>query len=349
MIVRAIGWAVAALAILAAIGIGSTRPPAYDLVAYTDAARRLLAGDPLYPLAARETIFLGAGEYLYPPLTAVLFIPLALVPLELARALWTAGLVALAAALGLVLTRSLPSTVRPWALACYALYLPLVAEITLGNLNLVTLALCLAAWRARDRAVAGGALLAAAVGLKLVPIALPVFFLAAGRARLLVWAAALGISATLLSFIWLADEWRTYAGLALGIAAAPATQAVALAPSDVPVRVVLLLAALALLTFAGRAARDPSHEHTAFSLALAAMLLAAPAIWYPYLVFALPLFAVLARAPAPMWIVALVAWAALQIPARGGEPPIAFAGLVLLIAAGVAHIVRVTRSGARVT
>jgi alpha-1,2-mannosyltransferase len=347
MIVRALGWAVTVLAVLAAVGIATSRPLAYDLIAYTDASRRLLAGGPLYPIAARDEIFLGAGEYLYPPLTAVLFIPLALLPLDVARAGWTAGLVALAAVIGAILVRPLRPAIRPWALAAYALYLPLIAELTLGNLNLVSLALCLAAWHWRGRPIAGGAVLAAAVGLKLVPIALPLFFIGAGRGRLVAWTAVLGSAVTLLSLVRFAEEWRTYVGLALGIAAAPATQAVPLMPSGLPVRISMLVAGLAVLAFAGSAARDPSREREALALALAAMLLAAPAIWYPYLVFALPLLAALAGR-VELWprIGAAGTFAALEIPTRMGSPAIAFVGLAGLLAIGLA-VIREPRAAPR--
>lgn len=81
----------------------------------------------------------------YPPPTAVAFVPLAILPFEAARAIWSAGLLVLAGGLAYRLLRPIAPALRPWALAAYVLYLPLIAEITLGNLNLVTLAVCLLA------------------------------------------------------------------------------------------------------------------------------------------------------------------------------------------------------------
>jgi alpha-1,2-mannosyltransferase len=337
---RAIGWAAAAIALMAASQIATARPLGYDLAAYTDAARRIVAGEDLYPLATRDSVYLGAGEYLYPPLTAVLFIPLTFLPAELARAVWTAGLVVLAGAIGVVLVRPVPGHLRPWAVAAYALYLPLIAEVTLGNLNLVSLALCMLAWRWRDRVVVGGAALTAAVALKLVPIALPLFFVAAGRWRVVAAATGLGAAALLLTLPRFADEWRAYIGLALEIAAAPATQAVPLIPSDLPIRLAMLAAALGILTLAGRAARRDPSDPTPPALALAAMLFAAPAIWYPYLVFLLPLLAAVVARSERRWppVAALIAYAALEIPTRSGGAAIAFIGLAAIVAAGLALV-----------
>ena len=226
MIARTVGWTVAGLSLLAAIGIASQRPFGYDLIAYVDAAHRLLAGEPLYPLAVKDSIYLGAGEFLYQPLAAVVFVPFALMPFEIARALWTLVLVGVAAVLGVVLLRPTPPAMRPWAVAAYVLYLPLIAEITLGNVNLITLALCVLAWHWRARPALSGPTLALAVGLKLLPIAIPFFFLAAGARRVVAWAAGTGIALILLSWPWLGEAWRTYVGLVLEIAVAPPTQAI---------------------------------------------------------------------------------------------------------------------------
>ena len=66
--------------------------PFADIHIYYDAAARLNAGQPLYPPGAR----------IYPPLFSILFRPLALLPFEIAAAIWESILVA---ALGLTLWR----------------------------------------------------------------------------------------------------------------------------------------------------------------------------------------------------------------------------------------------------
>lgn len=344
MIWRIAGWSVAGLALLAAIGIASTREVAYDLASYTEAARRLLAGEPLYPLAARVPMFLGPGDYIWHPTTAVLFIPIALVPHDLARALWTAGLVALAGFIGYRLIRPLRADVRPWATAGYVLFFPLIAELTLGNLNLVTLSLCLLAWHLRARLVASGAVLALGIGIKLLPFALPLFFLAAGLIRIVAWTVAFGVALLLLTYPLVADEWPTYVGLAAQIAAAPAASGIPIAPTDAPFRAILFVAAVTVMVAMGRSARDLRVTDLSFAVALAAVPLVGPFIWYPYLVFALPLFArLLQRPPTRMWVVVVLAWLAMQIPMRVEAPAIAFGGLLLLIGTGVVTVVRERR------
>src|SRR5262245_55893834 len=64
----------------------ATTDPAADVHAYYDAGARLNAGEPLYEQSASVT---GSHYYFYPPLLAVAFRPLALLPFEAAAAIWT--------------------------------------------------------------------------------------------------------------------------------------------------------------------------------------------------------------------------------------------------------------------
>lgn len=72
-----------------------TLDPLADVHAYYDAGARLNAGLPLYDQAAGTD---DAGFYRYPPLLAVAFRPLALLPFETAALLWEALLLVLFAA-----------------------------------------------------------------------------------------------------------------------------------------------------------------------------------------------------------------------------------------------------------
>ena len=120
----------------------------YDLDAYLGAADNLMAGLPYYPVPdASGGITLGpAGIYPYPPVWTAAFVPLAKLPREAVHLGWFVGLIVLAAAVGLALVRPLPRERRYWAAAAFLAYLPLLSEIRFGNLNLITLALCLLAW-----------------------------------------------------------------------------------------------------------------------------------------------------------------------------------------------------------
>jgi hypothetical protein len=65
--------------------------PLADVRAYYDAATRLNAGQPLYPAGQDVN---GPTAYFYPPLFAILFRPLAVLPFELAGAAWESIVVA---------------------------------------------------------------------------------------------------------------------------------------------------------------------------------------------------------------------------------------------------------------
>lgn len=69
----------------------ATSDPAADVHAYYEAGARLNAGQPLYEQSATVE---GSHYYFYPPLLAVAFRPLALLPFEVAATLWMALLVA---------------------------------------------------------------------------------------------------------------------------------------------------------------------------------------------------------------------------------------------------------------
>ena len=105
---------------------------------------------------------------------------------------WLAIEVACAVVVGVALLRELPTALRPWAAAAYALFLPLVLELTLGNVDLISVGFALLAWHWRDRPLRAAIPLALAVGLKLLPAALLFFYLASGRWRVVVYAAAAG-------------------------------------------------------------------------------------------------------------------------------------------------------------
>jgi hypothetical protein len=94
----AIRWLWIAVVVLFALGgirmllFHLSYDPFADIHVYYDAAARLNAGQPLYPPGAR----------IYPPLFSILFRPLALLPFEVAAAIWE---IIVIAALGLTLWR----------------------------------------------------------------------------------------------------------------------------------------------------------------------------------------------------------------------------------------------------
>ncbi|HEY5629563.1 MAG TPA: glycosyltransferase 87 family protein, partial [Candidatus Limnocylindrales bacterium] len=133
----AVLWLGAALGLL--IGLGALRlhlstDPLADVHAYYDAGARLNAGLPLYVQPATTD---DAAFYRYPPLLAIAFRPLALLPFEAAAAVWEAILLAVTA---LTLAR-LPHR-RSTLMALGMLAMPILWTLAIGQAQaLVTMLL----------------------------------------------------------------------------------------------------------------------------------------------------------------------------------------------------------------
>jgi hypothetical protein len=356
----AAGVATMVLAGLAGLQIFIAKQPyGYDLWAYVLAGRHLIAGEPLY--AAQPQVPFGPyGEYHYAPPAAVPFVLLAPLPFWLATAIFLALNTGVAALIAAFLIRPLPRDARPWAAAAFLLFLPLILEIALGNLNLLTVGLCLAAWSQRQRSAAAGTLLAIAIGLKLLPITLVLFYLASGRVRVVAWTLVIGVAGLLLTALLFARDFPAYVALLIAltdshwaadlIASTPPPEVAAILASPIG-RWLLPVAALGTAILGGLAARRDPREETHLhhlSLAFAPYLASFGLLWFPYLVTALPVMAttlqrtlLVPRRGARGALIAALAlsWSLLQVV---GEPndlvPIAahLLGLVVLLAVAVA-------------
>lgn len=368
-LVWASGVVAMVLAGLASLGILLTKQPyGYDLWAYVLAARHLLAGEPLY--AAQPVVPFGPyGEYHYAPPTAVPFVLLAPLPFEVATVVWMVVNVVIAAAIAAHLIRPLPRDARPWAAAAFVGFLPLVLEIALGNLNLVTLAFCLIAWELRNRPAASGAALAVAIGIKLLPLTLVLFYIASGRARVAAWTVAIGIAGLVVTALVFARDFPSYVALLVAltdgrwatelVASTPPAEIGAILGSPIG-RWLLPIVSLATAIVGGLAARrsnraDERHLHH-LALAFAPYLASFGLFWFPYLILALPAMASsLGRALDPTgrpWRGSLVAalalsWMLLEVIGGAQHELVAYAahllGLIVLLAVGVLVLV-LTRS-----
>lgn len=351
-VVRLAGLAVLAAAIFNAVFevFDPSHKLAYDFATYVFAARRALSGDRLYLFGDPTAIGLGPfGQFLYPPPIAYAVAPLAHLPAALLVAIVMASLGAIALAVAWSVSRHFAEPLRPWAFAFAIYFQPLIWDVRLGNVNVLTLALCLLAWHLRERVLVGGGLLAAAVGVKLLPLALLAFGVAAGRGRLVL--AALGWYAlvVLATWPWLGQLWLEYAAVILALSGSPPAPGTNIVPeifAPQPLRIGLTLTALSLAIASGIAARDRAREARAFQLALAASPMLSPTVWYPYLTLALPLLMGLAARsdPASPWrsaAIPLVAWLAIQYQAIA-QPHrdfiLPFFGLVLLLAVGLREV-----------
>ncbi len=354
--------AIVALGVSIAISIDllTYKGVGYDLAAYILAARRLLAGEPLYPA---DIVVLGpAGQFVYPPPVALLFAPLAALPFDSVRAGALVVLTALGALLTVELVRHLPRRRRYWAAAGMVVFFPLAWEVGLENLTLVSLLLCLGAWKLRRLAPVSGACLAIALGLKLLPLALVAYFAAARRLRVLLWSLAATASVVLLSWPVVAGEWPRYASLLARIGGGPAGSGSNIVPvifTAPALRPLLPALAIAITAICGAVSRGRAErEEHAFRVALAATPLLAATLWYPYLVFALPLL--VASGPTPphsilRWPFALArpaTWLMMQaqvVRDPGRDFILPLVGLLLLLAVGLLELVWMGSRRPRIT
>src|SRR6266851_2007998 len=303
--VWALGVVAAALALIAAILVATALPFGYDFRAYWLAAHHLVTGAPLYQ--APNAVLGQPDEFHYLPVVAVPFIALLPLSIEAASWVWFALELALAVAFGVKLMFRLPSVARPWAGAAYIFFLPLVLEVTLGNLDLLCVVLALIAWNWRGRPNAAFTPYAAAIGIKFLPVVLLPFYLAAGYTRIVWRAFVLGAAALALTlpFLWvpMADFWALlprYLDTEWVRLHAEREQPVFLATiawSDAFPIVLALLAVVAGIVFGRNARADPARETEWHDLALAISPYGTPFgfIWTTFLIASIPLFVVTLR------------------------------------------------------
>jgi len=162
-----------------------TTDPLADVRAYYEAGARLNAGLPLYPPGADPDL---AQFYRYPPLLAILFRPLALLPFEVAAGIWEALVLA---AFGLTLWRLRVRRPATW-LAVGMLGVPIAWALAIGQAQaIVTLLLTLGSPGAT--AVAGH--------LKLSPLLVGLYWLGRRDWRNLGWFVAWTVGLGLLQLV----------------------------------------------------------------------------------------------------------------------------------------------------
>jgi hypothetical protein len=164
-----------------------------DIITYLAAGERLNAGHPLYALSPGDRPMPIVPPYwtvplLSPPLIAVIWRPLALLPDAVSIGLWWIAMLAL---LGISITMILRAPKMIGAVAVYVLAVPLGLEAVQGNINAVILLGALVAWRAYvgGRAEVAGAIVAVLAVLKVTPAILVVWAVAVGGRKAVVGAA----------------------------------------------------------------------------------------------------------------------------------------------------------------
>jgi hypothetical protein len=166
---------------------------AYDFAAYDAAARRIAAGQALYPPGIGEAYNSGSyeGLYLYPPPLAVALVPLAWLAPQAAAMAWLwlrlAALVAGVAAL------PVSPLARGAVLAIAGISFPVWYDLNLGNLSIVLFTLSALIWRFHDRP--GGAIALAVAGVLRYPFGIVLLGWAlARRLRQAAWTVVAGLA-----------------------------------------------------------------------------------------------------------------------------------------------------------
>ena len=193
-------WSWALLAILALFSVGALFMPLVESFGQLgfdfrgtiwEPARAIIDGRSMYPEPTRAAMELG-NPAVYPPFVPLLALPLAIVPVTVAAAVWTV-LLALGTAWSL------------WLLGvrdgrCYLVAfvsVPVMQGLLVGNLTLLLLVPLAFAWRFRDRALVAGVAVGVGVAAKLFVWPLIVWLLITRRFVAAAWAVAAAVALVL--------------------------------------------------------------------------------------------------------------------------------------------------------
>jgi alpha-1,2-mannosyltransferase len=327
-------WVVGAIAVAVGIGFAAAWDP-LDLGVYRFGGRSVLDGTALYAGTDPATGY----PFTYPPMAALLFVPLALLPGGLATAVWVgAGVVALAVVL-MVFLRERAVSASPAQLGGLVLLAsaldPVRETYAFGQVNLLLMcAVCCDLLVLRGRWT--GLLIGLAAGIKLTPLVFVVLLVLVGRPAAAARAVAVFSSTVVVGFLLVpasaADYWthtvwnagrvggveyvrnQSVNGVLTRLLGGEPSTAVWLALAGVLAGAVLLLAAAVWR----RGDRD-----VAVLLAAGSMLLASPISWDHHWVWAAPALLVLVPRAHPLltglWTLLLLLGCRFLAPAGEGR------------------------------
>jgi hypothetical protein len=273
-------------------------------------------------------------KFVYPPVAALPFAPLAVLPLEVERmVMFLAALAALLGALRLL-------GVKDWR--CYSVAVvsaPALNSLALGALTSFLLLGAALAWRYRDRPAVTAAATACAALVKLFLWPLAIWLVATRRWRAAGICAVFG--AVLLIGGWAVIDFagmRSYPTLVhvLGQLEAPVSYSVVAflglgGRGATVVTVVLSLGAVAAVVLA---ARGPDGDRRAFTVAVLVSLVATPLLWLHYLVLLFVPIALYRPRFSGLWLLPLALWATPATHSDGSAWRIALAlGAVAVVGA----------------
>lgn len=303
-----------------------------DFAIFRTAALAVVHGRSPY-VAATPAALAHFDKFVYPPIAAFLFVPVAELPSEVGRVLvFTGGLVAIVAALRLF-------GVEDWR--CYGVALvsaPAINSLALGALTSFLLLGAAAAWRYRDHAMVAGVLVAFTAVVKVFLWPLLIWLLATRRWRAA--AAGVGAGAVLLLAGWAGIGFaglRSYPTLlhVLDRIEAPVSYSVValLGVGGAAETVVTGVLAVALAAGIILAARASDGDRRAFAAAVLAALISTPLLWLHYLLLLYGPIALYRPRLSPLWFLPLLLWATPSAHSHGVTWRIVIALVVVLVVA----------------
>lgn len=272
--------------------LGGVQLP-FDFAVYLRAAEDVRAGESPY-VDPDELTEESSAPYVYPPLLAILVVPVTLLPDDVRGSSPAAVLVSLFA-IGCIIGALLALDVRDWR--CYPialLYPPTLENIEYGAVGPILVLLVALGWRYRERTAVASLSVGSAIVLKVFLWPLVVWLAATRRWKASLGAVAVGAGLALaswaaLGFSGLAD----YPDLLRRLSDIEAENSysayaifVALGLPGGPARVLVAILAAVLLVVAWRVASVDRVEgdRRALTLTLAAGVVATPILWLHYLV-----------------------------------------------------------------
>lgn len=312
-LLAALGPILAALVQTARTGPGQIMPwstVTADLASYVTAASMLLDGLDYYQSPD------GVFPYIYPPIAAILAVPLSLIPFWLAQVLW----ISLQGVLMLALLRRLGLDWWPAsgvASAAMMLLGPFGSTLELGQMGILLLFLItvdLVHPPHRPPRVQGGILTGLATGIKLTPAVFIIHLWLIGRRKdALVAAGTFGATVLVGLALTPGAAWGYWSRLATGdsganpnamgwianISVVSATQRFLGLGAGQVVGLILAVALVVLSLAAARAAHRAGQPLLALGLLGSASVLANPIAWIHHLTFTLLLAAALAPSLVP--------------------------------------------------
>jgi alpha-1,2-mannosyltransferase len=313
---RALGqpWEVAAFLGVPAVALGfafwyelRARDTLQDFGIFRRAALAVVHGHSPY-VSATPAALAHFNKFVYPPVSAFVFVPVAELPSEVGCVLvFVGGLVAIVAALRLL-------RVEDWR--CYSVALvsaPAINSLALGALTSFLFLGAAVAWRYRDETVVAGIVVAFTAVLKLFLWPLVIWLLATRRWRSV--AACAGAGAVLLLGGWAVIDFagfRSYPTLlhVLERIEAPASYSVValVGASGGAATAITVVLAVALAGLVVLAARAPDGDRRGFAVAVLAALVATPLLWLHYLLLLYVPIALYRPRLTPLWLLPLVLW-----------------------------------------